>query len=259
MSIEDEQIEARETGGASADYLDGGADFDLVRYDFATAAVTVNLANPAPNTGEAAGDVLLNFEGIIGSNFADMLIGDGAANTIHGGLGGDAIAGGAGGDTLNGGDGADVLFGQADADLIAGGAGGDIIRGGLGGDLIVFNVGDNGDLIQNFNEGGVRDGFDLRGFFDATGFTGADPRAAGILQVLQSGADADVYLYGAFAFRIEGSWQLRSTTVTSCSSNTSWPTRQRRDHKDRGADDRAGAQAFKVGSSFRKGGPFLSR
>ena len=50
------------SGGASADYLDGGADFDLVRYDFATAAVTVNLASPAANTGEAAGDVLLNFE-----------------------------------------------------------------------------------------------------------------------------------------------------------------------------------------------------
>jgi Ca2+-binding RTX toxin-like protein len=191
-------------GGAGADYLDGGADFDLVRYDFATAAVTVSLANGASNTGEAAGDVLLNFEGIVGSNFADALIGDGNANTFFGGLGADAIAGGAGGDTLNGGDGADFLFGEADGDLIVGGAGGDVIRGGLGGDLIVFNVGDNGDLIQNFNEGGVRDGFDLRGFFDATGYAGTDPRGAGIMQVLQSGADTDVYLYGAFAFRIEG-------------------------------------------------------
>jgi Ca2+-binding RTX toxin-like protein len=192
------------SGGASADYLDGGADFDLVRYDFATAAVTVNLASPAANTGEAAGDVLLNFEGIVGSNFADMLIGNGDANTIVGGLGGDAIAGGAGVDMLFGGAGADVLFGEAGGDLIAGGAGGDIIRGGLGGDLIVFNVGDNGDLILNFNEGGVRDGFDLRGFFDATGYAGTDPRGAGLMQVLQNGADTDVYLYDSFAFRIEG-------------------------------------------------------
>jgi hypothetical protein len=50
----------------------------------------------------------------------------------------------------------------------------------------------------------VRDGFDLRGFFDATGYAGTDPRGAGIMQVLQSGIDTDVYLYGAFAFRIEG-------------------------------------------------------
>jgi Ca2+-binding RTX toxin-like protein len=192
------------SGGTSADYLDGGADFDLVRYDFATSAVTANLANAAVNTGEAAGDVLLNFEGIVGSNFADMLIGDGAANTIYGGLGGDAIAGGAGVDTLSGGAGGDVLFGEDGGDLIIGGAGGDILRGGLGGDLFVFNVGDNGDLIQNFNEGGVRDGFDLRGFFDATGYAGTDPRGAGLMQVLQNGADTDVYLYDSFAFRIEG-------------------------------------------------------
>ena len=88
-------------------------------------------------------------------------------------------------------------------DLILGGAGGDVIQGGLGGDLIGFNLGDNGDLIQNFNEGGVRDGFDLRGYFNATGFTGTNPRAAGVMAVLQNGADTDVYLHGAFAFRIE--------------------------------------------------------
>jgi hypothetical protein len=59
-------------------------------------------------------------------------------------------------------------------------------------------------LIQTFNEGGVRDGSDLRGYFEATGYIGTDPRAAGIMQVLQSGADTDVYLHGVFAFRIEG-------------------------------------------------------
>jgi hypothetical protein len=50
----------------------------------------------------------------------------------------------------------------------------------------------------------VRDGFDLRGYFDATGFAGIDPRGVGIMQVLQNGADTDVFLHGAFAFRIEG-------------------------------------------------------
>ena len=31
-----------------------------------------------------------------------------------------------------------------------------------------------------------------------------NPRAGGIMNVIQNGADTDVYLHGAFAFRIEG-------------------------------------------------------
>jgi RTX calcium-binding nonapeptide repeat (4 copies) len=172
-------------GGAGPDRLDGGNDFDFVRYDLG-GAVTVSLANAAANTGDAAGDTFFFIEGVIGSNFNDTIVGDGSANTLLG-LGG-----------------ADVLFGEAGGDLITGGVGGDVIRGGLGGDLFQFNLGDNGDLIQAFNEAGVRDGFDLRGYFDATGFTGTDPRGAGVMQVLQNGADTDVHLHGAFAFRIEG-------------------------------------------------------
>ena len=130
--------------------------------------------------------------------------GDAGDDILFGGVEGETLRGGADNDQIFGGGGADVIFGDAGIDLILGGAGGDVIRGGLGVDLFGFNVGDNGDLIRFFNEGGVRDGFDLRGYFDATGFAGNDPRGAGILQVLQNGADTDVYLHGAFAFRIEG-------------------------------------------------------
>ena len=123
---------------------------------------------------------------------------------IFGGVGGENINGGNDNDHISGGGGGDVIIGGAGNDLILGGAGGDVIQGGLGVDLFGFNVGDNGDLIQAFNESGVRDGFDLRGYFNVTGFTGTNPRAAGIMQVLQNGADTDVYLHGAFAFRIQG-------------------------------------------------------
>jgi Ca2+-binding RTX toxin-like protein len=149
-------------------------------------------------TDDAANDI------INGDAGDDTILGQGGNDTLSGGTGNDAIAGGDGVDVIFGNEGADVLFGEAGADLINGGAGGDIVRGGLGGDLYVFNAGDNGDLILNFNEGGVRDGFDLRGYFDATGFTGTNPRAAGVMQVLQNGADTDVYLNGAFAFRVQG-------------------------------------------------------
>jgi Ca2+-binding RTX toxin-like protein len=156
--------------------------------------------------GQAIGiiDGGLGNDTILGGAMADAIDGGADHDQLSGFGGDDVILGGAGVDTVSGGAGADRLFGQADGDLIIGGAGGDIIQGGLGGDLYMFNAGDNGDLIQNFNEGGVRDGFDLRGYFDATGFTGTNPRAAGIMQVLQSGTDTDVYLHGAFAFRIQG-------------------------------------------------------
>jgi Ca2+-binding RTX toxin-like protein len=95
-------------------------------------------------------------------------------------------------------------FGEAGSDLIVGGVGGDILKGGLDADLFQFGLGDQGDLIMNFNEGGVRDGFDLRPLFDAVGYAGTDPRADGIMQVLQNGADTDVFIYGVFFFRVQG-------------------------------------------------------
>jgi Ca2+-binding RTX toxin-like protein len=124
---------------------------------------------------------------------------DGRNGTIVG-----AIRGGDGNDIILGGVAGEVLQGGAGNDLITGGVGGDVLQGGLDADLFIFNLGDNGDLIQAFNDGGIRDGLDLRGYFDATGFAGTNPRAAGILQVLQNGADTDVFLHGAFAFRIQG-------------------------------------------------------
>jgi Ca2+-binding RTX toxin-like protein len=164
--------------------------------------VTASLIGSGSNTGEAAGDTYNSVEGLIGSHFADTLIGDNNGNTILGMGGSDAIAGNAGVDILSGNDGADIIFGGADGDLITGGQGRDVLKGDGGGDLFVFNLGDNGDTILDLNFGGVRDGFDLRGYFDATGYAGTDPRGAGLMHVFQNGADTDIYLHGQFAFRL---------------------------------------------------------
>ena len=190
------------------------------------AGTLIGFASDGLNGSNGLGDNVINNGTIQGALFAVNLLGGndvydgrngtivgGASGGVNGGAGDDIIYGGAGGENLQGGTnndqifgggGADVILGGDGIDLILGGAGGDVIRGGLGVDLYGFNVGDNGDLIQNFNEGGVRDGFDLRGYFNETGFTGNNPRAVGILQVLQNGADTDVYLHGAFAIRIQG-------------------------------------------------------
>ncbi len=143
------------------------------------------------------------FDGRNGTQVGTVFGGSGS-DTIFGGAGADSLDGGGGVDLLFGGGGGDTIDGGSDGDLIVGGAGGDVMSGGNGGDLFVFALGDQGDLITDLNAGGVRDGFDLRTVFDQTGFAGTDPRGAGILGVLQNGADTDVYVFGTFYFRIQG-------------------------------------------------------
>ncbi|MEA2879899.1 MAG: hypothetical protein QOF14_5095, partial [Hyphomicrobiales bacterium] len=101
-------------GGAGADILNGGAGIDTASYATSTAAVTVNLATPASNTGDALSDTFTAIENVTGGTAADNITGDANANTLDGG---------AGGDTLNGGNGDDILIGGAGADILTGGSG----------------------------------------------------------------------------------------------------------------------------------------
>lgn len=84
---------------ATGDALDGGAGFDTVSYASSSAGVTVDLgvqdgATAQTSTGDANGDILDNFEGVVGSAHDDEIIG---SNTAA-----DVIEGGAGADTLDG-------------------------------------------------------------------------------------------------------------------------------------------------------------
>lgn len=92
-------------GGAKGDMLSGGKGFDYASYetaDFRDGAfvVVANLADRTQNLGDAKGDVYSSIEGLIGSNFDDMLVGDRHDNVIFGLFGGDVIDGGRGNDTL---------------------------------------------------------------------------------------------------------------------------------------------------------------
>ena len=71
-------------GGAGADRLDGGAGIDRVEYSHATAGLTAKLLRPSENTGEAAGDVYLGIENLMGTGFDDRLSGDTGTNTLWG-------------------------------------------------------------------------------------------------------------------------------------------------------------------------------
>lgn len=105
-------------GGAGADTLNGGTGDDTASYESATGRVRVDLLNTATNTGNAAGDVYINIDNLVGTRRGDILLGDDAANKIDGGLGRDTVQGRGGADTFaasanndsfDGGDGSDTL------------------------------------------------------------------------------------------------------------------------------------------------------
>ncbi len=89
-------------GRGGADTLDGGAGTDIVDYSDSVGGVNVTLGAANVVTtgigGDAAGDKIKNFEGILGSDFNDTLKGNAGDNIFIGGLGADTLTGGAGAD-----------------------------------------------------------------------------------------------------------------------------------------------------------------
>jgi Ca2+-binding RTX toxin-like protein len=122
-------------GRAGADSIIGLDGFDTASYAGAPAGVRADLANPAVNTGHAAGDTYVSIEGLLGSAFADTLSGTDDPNTIRGGAGDDLIEGRGGIDELFGGEGADRMFGGDGDDRFFGEGGNDTQVGGAGNDF----------------------------------------------------------------------------------------------------------------------------
>jgi Ca2+-binding RTX toxin-like protein len=113
-----------------ADVLNGGADFDYARYDYADAGLNVFLHDSSQNSGWALGDTLISIEGIAGSYFGDNLQGDAAGN---------------------------VIFGLGGADYIVGFGGADLLIGGSDADIFHYTgLADGGDVIQDFGYGADR-------------------------------------------------------------------------------------------------------
>ena len=166
------------TGGAGADALDGGLGTDTVSYAGAAGGVTVLMADTDANgiigtyenavaggyAGEAAGDVINDFERFVGSAHDDAVygalhdmdyaLGQGddtfdagaavaASDTVDLGEGNDTAFGGAGDDTLDGGAGHDTIHGEGGNDTLRGGAGDDSLVGGGGDTLVEGGAGDD--------------------------------------------------------------------------------------------------------------------
>ena len=97
-------------GGPGADFLNGNGGEDWASYASSAAAVNVRMDSNTYAGGDAAGDILLNIENILGSDFNDILFGDGGNNRLRGGEGGDLMRGGAGVDTVMGEGGDDNIW-----------------------------------------------------------------------------------------------------------------------------------------------------
>lgn len=150
------------TGGQGADRLNGQGGFDTASYAQSGAGVEVSLIQGRGHAGQATGDVLIQIEGLIGSQFDDRLSGgrgrnaldgQGGNDLLSGGGGRDTLVGGAGDDTLMGGFGADQLNGGAGDDRLSGGVGADLLSGGMGADTFVFAAPSGHDRITDFDIG----------------------------------------------------------------------------------------------------------
>lgn len=138
-------------GSNGADVLDGGAgNDDRISYQFSNDNVTIDLATQTVSGGDAEGDVISNFEGVLGSRGNDLIYGSDSFNYISGQEGSDTIYGRGGDDDLRGhnnndliygGDGNDVIRGENDDDTLYGEVGNDDLRGGIGDDILIGGEG----------------------------------------------------------------------------------------------------------------------
>jgi Ca2+-binding RTX toxin-like protein len=116
-------------GGPGADTIDGGGGFDYVSYYSSANPVTLDLANPANNTGDAHGDVITNAEAYILTSHDDTFVGTNSGqNIVFGYEGNDTLTGGFNANNwFFGGDGDDRMVGGGVQDLYVGGNGADTI------------------------------------------------------------------------------------------------------------------------------------
>lgn len=104
-------------GGLGADTIDGDGGRDFAIYMDSSGAVEINLLTKTAAGGDAAGDILLNINNLVGSESNDTLTGDNTSNYLFGYRGNDLLQGGEGDDSLEGGRGADMVIGGSGSDF----------------------------------------------------------------------------------------------------------------------------------------------
>ena len=140
--------------GSGDDQVDGGDGLiDRIIFNFnAISSVSVNLQSGIAFSLETGTDTISNIEGVVGTNFDDVLLGMAVIASYIEGMGGDdSISGGSGNDSLLGGDGQDTVNAGPGNDFILGGGGNDLLSGGLGADIFRLIPGSGNDTILDFS------------------------------------------------------------------------------------------------------------
>lgn len=218
----------RLVGGLGADRLEGGTGMDLAVYSTASAAVVADLMTPERNRGdEAAGDLYLGIEGVIGSAYHDRLHGETGGNQLYGLNGNDFLDGRAGNDQLYGGEGNDTLLGGADADLLQGDGGRDLVS------YATAASGVTAHLAQPSRNRAEALGDSYSGIEDLLGSAWADVLTGNTLSnALSGGAGNDLLaggsgadrLYGGAGFDLASYAEARSAVLVDLSA--SWRNTQ---------------------------------
>nr|WP_321509673.1 Hint domain-containing protein [uncultured Celeribacter sp.] len=211
-------------GGEGADTFIGGSGQDNIDYSGSDAAVNVNLGTGELSGGDADNDTVVSgVDGVIGSEYDDVLTGFDQQGTEPGdtytnefwGMGGndvisgmdgdDYISGGDGSDVISGGGGDDIIFGDAGSDVIDAGSGDDTVDGGSGDDVIMGGAGD--DIISGGEGNDVISAGDGRD--TVSGGAGNDTiTGGGDNDTLEGGDDQDT-----FVITPSGDSSYGSTTV----------------------------------------------
>ncbi len=218
-------------GGVGADDLSGGSDAgDTVAYTNSDAGVTVRLTAGDSTTGrggDAAGDTIRGFTGVIGSAFDDnikdtvvgsvgsgqndntfeggdghdrLVLGGGndrglggkGDDDILGGLGEDIIEAGDGNDYCDGGENDDQLWGESGNDALLGRGGKDRLFGGEGDDRLLG--GDGADRLLGLDDNDLLRG--ESGADELSGGSGLDRLIGGSgPDELSGGGDADTFVF----------------------------------------------------------------
>ena len=149
-------------GSEGADYIDGGDGYDVVDYsnsprsDGYRDGVDIDLSFGSAlyfgEGGHAEGDILVNVEGVIGTQYADRIdVGDFSGRSFLDGPTAHRVFGGGGDDELSGYE-VDYLFGGNGDDTLIMHSGGKA-NGGPGSDTFRFFGSDVDATIDDFNPG----------------------------------------------------------------------------------------------------------
>ncbi len=126
-------------GGPGADTLSGGQGIDFASYATSLVGMTIDLRTQMLS-GDGAGDTFSDIEGVIGSEFGDLIEGKDGDDVLLTGLGGDdSIYGNGGNDAIDGGAGVDSIYAGSGNDFVSiVQDGGDLLFGGDGTDTVSF-------------------------------------------------------------------------------------------------------------------------